>query len=52
MSTGFAIGLPCNVAKEYYGKRPKQFDSAGEIQIWKDVCFCFFPIPLSHATNE
>ena len=31
MSTGFAIGLQCNVAREYYGMRPKQFDSAGEI---------------------
>ena len=32
---------------------PKQFYSAGEIQIWKDVCFlAFFPISLLHATNK
>ena len=36
-----------------YQGTPKQFDSAGEIQIWKDVCFwVFFQVFVLHATNK
>ena len=32
---------------------PKQFDSAGDIQFWRDVCFwLFFSISLLHATKK